>query len=48
MIPVSERAKTFRAFDRVANVIGGRRPPFTRQEDFWYSFLLETESTPEP
>jgi hypothetical protein len=23
-----------------------RRPPFTPQEDFWYSFLLEAESTP--
>jgi hypothetical protein len=23
-----------------------RRPPFTPQEDSWYSFLLETESTP--
>jgi hypothetical protein len=22
-----------------------RRPPFTPQEDFWYSFLLEAEST---
>jgi hypothetical protein len=22
------------------------RPPFTPQEDFWYSFLLEAESTP--
>jgi hypothetical protein len=25
-----------------------RRPPFTPQEDFWYSFLLEAESTPGP
>jgi hypothetical protein len=25
-----------------------RRPPFTRQEDSWYSFLLEAESTPGP
>jgi hypothetical protein len=25
-----------------------RRPPFTPQEDCWYSFLLESESTPEP
>jgi hypothetical protein len=25
-----------------------RRPPFTPQEDSWYSFLLETESTPGP
>jgi hypothetical protein len=24
------------------------RPPFYTQEDFWYSFLLETESTPGP
>jgi hypothetical protein len=24
------------------------RPPFTPQEDSWYSFLLETESTPGP
>jgi hypothetical protein len=23
-----------------------RRPPFTPQEDSWYSFLLEAESTP--
>jgi hypothetical protein len=23
-----------------------RRPPFTLQEDSWYSFLLEAESTP--
>jgi hypothetical protein len=23
-------------------------PPFTPQEDSWYSFLLEAESTPEP
>jgi hypothetical protein len=25
-----------------------RRPPFTPQEDSWYSFLLEAESTPGP
>jgi hypothetical protein len=25
-----------------------RRPPFTLQEDSWYSFLLEAESTPGP
>jgi hypothetical protein len=25
-----------------------RRPPFTTQEDSWYSFLLEAESTPGP
>jgi hypothetical protein len=25
-----------------------RWPPFTPQEDFWYSFLLEAEPTPEP
>jgi hypothetical protein len=25
-----------------------RRPPFTPQEDAWYSFLLEAESTPGP
>jgi hypothetical protein len=25
-----------------------RRPPFNPQEDSWYSFLLEAESTPEP
>jgi hypothetical protein len=25
-----------------------RRPPFTSQEDSWYSFLLEAESTPGP
>jgi hypothetical protein len=25
-----------------------RWPPFTPQEDSWYSFLLETESTPRP
>jgi hypothetical protein len=25
-----------------------RWPPFTPQEDFWYSFLLEAESTPGP
>jgi hypothetical protein len=25
-----------------------RRPLFTPQEDFWYSFLLEVESTPGP
>jgi hypothetical protein len=25
-----------------------RRPPFTPQEDSWYSFLLEAESTPRP
>jgi hypothetical protein len=25
-----------------------RRPPFTSQEDSWYSFLLEAESTPVP
>jgi hypothetical protein len=25
-----------------------RRPPFTPQEDSWYSLLLEAESTPEP
>jgi hypothetical protein len=25
-----------------------RRPPFTPKEDSWYSFLLETESTPGP
>jgi hypothetical protein len=25
-----------------------RRPPFTPQEDPWYSFLLEAESTPGP
>jgi hypothetical protein len=25
-----------------------RRPPFTPQEDFWYSYLLEVESTPGP
>jgi hypothetical protein len=24
-----------------------RRPPFTPQDDSWYSFLLEAESTPE-
>jgi hypothetical protein len=23
-----------------------RRPTFTHQEDFWYSYLLEAESTP--
>jgi hypothetical protein len=23
-----------------------RQPPFTPQEDSWYSFLLEAESTP--
>jgi hypothetical protein len=25
-----------------------RRPPFTTQEDSWYSFLSEAESTPRP
>jgi hypothetical protein len=25
-----------------------RRPPFTLQEDSWYSFLLEVEATPGP
>jgi hypothetical protein len=25
-----------------------RQPPFTPQEDSWYSFLLEAESTPGP
>jgi hypothetical protein len=25
-----------------------RRPPFTPQEDSWYSYLLEAESTPGP
>jgi hypothetical protein len=25
-----------------------RRPSFIPQEDFWYSFLLEAESTPGP
>jgi hypothetical protein len=25
-----------------------RRPPFTPQEDSWYSFPLEAESTPRP
>jgi hypothetical protein len=25
-----------------------RRPPFTPQEDPWFSFLLEAESTPGP
>jgi hypothetical protein len=25
-----------------------RRPPFITQEDSWYSFLLEAESTPGP
>jgi hypothetical protein len=25
-----------------------RRPSFTPQEDSWYSFLLEAESTPGP
>jgi hypothetical protein len=25
-----------------------RQPPFTSQEDFWYSFLLEAESSPGP
>jgi hypothetical protein len=25
-----------------------RRPPFTPQEDSWYSFLLEAELTPGP
>jgi hypothetical protein len=25
-----------------------RRPPFNPQEDSWYSFLLEAESTPGP
>jgi hypothetical protein len=25
-----------------------RQPPFTPQEDFWYSFLLEAEWTPGP
>jgi hypothetical protein len=25
-----------------------RRPPFTHQEDSWYSFLLEAESNPRP
>jgi hypothetical protein len=25
-----------------------RRPPFIPQEDSWYSFLLEAESTPGP
>jgi hypothetical protein len=25
-----------------------RRPPFTSQEDSWYSFLLKAESTPGP
>jgi hypothetical protein len=25
-----------------------RQPPFVPQEDSWYSFLLEAESTPEP
>jgi hypothetical protein len=24
------------------------RPPFTPQEEYWYSFLLEAESTPGP
>jgi hypothetical protein len=24
-----------------------RRPPFTPQDDFWYSFMLEAEPTPE-
>jgi hypothetical protein len=23
-----------------------RRPPFTPQEDFWYSFLLEAQTAP--
>jgi hypothetical protein len=25
-----------------------RRPPLTPQEDSWYSYLLEAESTPGP
>jgi hypothetical protein len=29
-------------------VILRRRPPFTPQEDSWYSFLLDAESTPGP
>jgi hypothetical protein len=37
MIPAFQRAKTLT-----------RRPPFTPQEDSWYSFLLEAESTPWP
>jgi hypothetical protein len=31
---------------KVVNVT--RRPPFTTQENFWYSLLLEAESTPGP
>jgi hypothetical protein len=29
-------------------VIRTCQPPFTLQEDFWYSFLLEAQSTPGP
>jgi hypothetical protein len=31
-----------------SEVVSTRRPPFTPQEDSWYSFLLEAESTPGP
>jgi hypothetical protein len=32
--------------DNVASLT--RRPPFTPQEDSWYLFLLQAESTPGP
>jgi hypothetical protein len=38
----------FRLTDGGKVVSPTRRPPFTSQEDFWYSFLLESGSTPGP
>jgi hypothetical protein len=37
-----------RLTDGVEIVSLTRRQPFTSQENSWYSFLLETESTPGP
>jgi hypothetical protein len=38
----------FRSTDGGKGVSLTRRPPFTTQEDSWYSFLLEAESIPGP
>jgi hypothetical protein len=46
---VRRRGSTFSLDIRVADgevVNVTRRQPFDLQEDFWYSFLLEAESTP--
>jgi hypothetical protein len=46
-IPIFVR-RDFRLTDGGEVVSLTRRPPFTPQEDSWYSFLLEAESTPGP